>query len=431
MRIVELLEKIQPIWMDRVSHQLARGERVRESFVKQLQEFYEMMRQAIITGDPSWMDKVLDGWTDARTQSELENQEASLAPLLNKILMATHEVASETLSDRDAMDLLGVVLPLYSYAFQYTNKLETKLYVEHVARELDDARVTLERLDKSKSDFISVAAHELKTPLTLIEGYAAMLREQLPGEKRDSPAALLVNGIDNGTARLQEIINDMIDVSLLDNDMLNLNFQPVWVKQLLMIVQRELDKPLTDRQQKLEIMEFAGIDEMTFGDSERLYQALRNLLTNAIKYTPDGGKITIDGRILTGFIEITIADTGIGINVDDQERIFEKFGRVGNVALHSSGKIKFKGGGPGLGLAITKGIIEAHGGAIWVESEGYDEVNCPGTTFHVLLPIRKESPDQRAAEIFKPLADAGLNPPIMEELMKKKSRARKFRRETW
>ena len=200
---------------------------------------------------------------------------------------------------------------------------------------------------------------------------------------------------------------------------------------LLLIVQRELVAPLEDRKLNLIIKNFEGIEEMTFGDSERLYQALRNLLTNAIKYTPDGGTITIDGRILTGFIEMTIADTGIGIDIADQERIFEKFGRVGNVALHSSGKIKFKGGGPGLGLPITKGIIEAHGGAIWVESEGYDEVNCPGTIFHVLLPIRKESPDQRAAEIFKPLADAGLNPPIMDELQEKKSRVRRFRRESW
>lgn len=431
MRTIELLEQIRPIWMERVSRQLARGERVRESFVEQLAEFFNMMRQAIITGDPSWMDKVLDGWAEARTETELENQDISLAPLLGQIMMTTHDVASEVLNDRDAMILYGAILPLYTYAVQYTSRLETKLYVEHISEELDDARITLERLDKSKSDFISVAAHELKTPLTLIEGYAAMLRDLLPTEDQESSLVLLIKGIDNGTSRLQEIVDDMIDVSMLDNNMLKMNFQPVWIGQLIAIVRRELDGPLADRQQHLVINEFEGVNEMTFGDSERLYQALRNLLTNAIKYTPDGGTITVDGRMLPGFVEITIADTGIGINVQDQERIFEKFGRVGNVALHSSGKIKFKGGGPGLGLPITKGIIEAHGGAIWVESEGYDEVNCPGTIFHVLLPIRKESPDNRAAEIFKPLADAGLNPPIMDELLEKQANARTYRRESW
>jgi signal transduction histidine kinase len=431
MRTVELLEKIRPIWIERVSRQLARGESVRESFVTQLAEYIDMMGQAIITGDPSWMDRVLDDWAEARTETELENQDVSLAPLLSQIMMITHELASEILDDGDAMALLGAILPLYTYTVQYTTRLETKLYVEHISEELEDARLTLERLDKSKSDFIAVAAHELKTPLTIIEGYTAMLRDMFPEDDQESPMVLLMKGVDNGTGRLREIIDDMIDVSLLDNNMLKMNFQPVWVSQLINIVQRELESPLQDRRQHLEIVRFPGIDEMTFGDSERLYQALRNILTNAIKYTPDGGTITIDGRILSGFIEITISDTGIGIDVKDQERIFEKFGQVGNVALHSSGKIKFKGGGPGLGLPITKGIIEAHGGAIWVESEGYNEIKCPGTTFHVLLPIRKESPDQRAAEIFKPLADAGLNPPIIDALNEKQTMIRKYRRESW
>ena len=431
MRIIELLDQIRPIWIERVSHQLARGESVRESFVKQLTEYIDMMKQAIITGDPSWMNKVLDSWVEARTQSELEKEESSLGPLLSQIMTTTHEVASEILPDKDAITLLGAVLPLQLYTVQYTSQLETKFHIEHISGELEDARVTLERLDKSKSDFISVAAHELKTPLTLIEGYAAMLRDQFPTDDQESPAVLLIKGIDNGTERLREIVDDMIDVSLLDNDMLKMNFQPVWVSQLIKIVQRELVGPLEARQQKLKIVDFVGANEMTFGDAERLYQALRNLLTNAIKFTPDGGKITIDGRILPGFIEVTVEDTGIGIDVEDQEQIFEKFGRVGNPALHSSGKIKFKGGGPGLGLPITKGIIEAHGGAIWVESECCDEEKFPGTTFHMLLPIRKEAPDHRAAEIFKPLADAGIDTPIMEELNEKQSETRRYRRESW
>jgi len=121
---------------------------------------------------------------------------------------------------------------------------------------------------------------------------------------------------------------------------------------------------------------------------------------NAIKFTPDSGTITLNGRLLPGFIEITVTDTGIGISPEHQALIFEKFGQLGRSDLHSSGRTKFKGGGAGLGLPITRGIIEAHGGTIWVESEGYDEIKCPGSTFHVLLPTRSEPTDPRIAKLF-------------------------------
>jgi signal transduction histidine kinase len=195
--------------------------------------------------------------------------------------------------------------------------------------------------------------------------------------------------------------------------MLQINFQPVWISQLLNIAKRELTEVIADRRQSLVINRFPGSEQMTFGDAERLYQAFRNLLTNAIKYTPDGGTITVDGRQLPGFIEVMITDTGIGIDEDDHERIFEKFGRLGNAQLHSSGKTKFKGGGPGLGLPITKGLIEAHGGAIWVESDGYDEVRCPGSTFHVILPVRKEAPDEKTKKLFQPLSE--MSPIVLTE----------------
>ncbi|NJN80491.1 MAG: hypothetical protein HC797_08465, partial [Anaerolineales bacterium] len=149
---------------------------------------------------------------------------------------------------------------------------------------------------------------------------------------------------------------------------------------------------------------------MIYGDAERLQQALDNVLANAIKFTPDNGNITIDGRLLPGFVEITFTDTGIGISTENQGLIFDKFGQLGRTDLHSSGKTKFKGGGPGLGLSISKGIIEAHGGTIWVESEGYDEVKLPGSTFHILLPTRTEPTDPIMTKFF-----GNLNKPIYKQ----------------
>jgi signal transduction histidine kinase len=398
----ETLKQIRLTWISRVAHRMARGQEVRESFRLQLERFFDLLEHAILTGDPAWLNPILDTWIESRTQTELDAQGTSLPPILDQILMITHEIAVEILEADQALKLIGALLPVYTYAFEYTSRKETQRHIEKVSRELEQAQGALEKLDKSKSDFISIAAHELKTPLTLIEGYAAMLREQVKDSTGDdSPYIILLKGIDNGTRRLQEIVNDMIDVSMIDNNLLSLNFQPVWINRLFDVIEQEFTKIASVRKLMLQVSPFSGSGEMTFGDNERLYQAFRNLVSNAIKYTPDGGRITVDGRKLPGFIEVTITDTGIGIDPDDHIRIFEKFGRTGNTSLHSSGKTKFKGGGPGLGLSITKGIIEAHGGAIWVESEGYDETNCPGATFHVLLPLRKEAPDASVAKLFQ------------------------------
>jgi signal transduction histidine kinase len=404
MAIVDSLKQIRSIWLTKISHRMARGEGVRESFLRELNQFYDLLLQAIESGDPTWMDSLLNGWVDARTQTDLENRDASLAPILESIWLESIEIARENLDKQDALDLIGVLMPLYTHSLNYTMNKETHQYIEYVSGELEKANNKLEKLDKSKSDFISIAAHELKTPLTLIEGYAAMLKEQLDIQ-RASQADIYLRGLDNGTRRLQEIIDDMIDVSMIDNSLLSLNFQPLWLNRLFKVLVNEFHHSVEERNLTFIVQPFPGSDELTFGDSERLYQAFRNLVVNAIKFTPDGGTIAIDGRKLPGFVEVTFQDTGIGIDPEDHDRIFEKFGRIGSVSLHSSGKTKFKGGGPGLGLPITKGIIEAHGGAIWVESPGYDETNCPGAIFHVLLPIRKESPDPHAAKLYKPLTD--------------------------
>lgn len=399
MTVIESLNKIHSNWIVKVSSRLAHGEYLRHIFQEQLEGFFDLLTQAVDTGDARWLHSVLDAWVETRTQTELQNREAALSNILDKILQATYEVSSEQLSSLETLDLFGSLLPIFTNARNYIHNKETNLLIEHTLNELEKTRTTLERLDKTKSDFISIAAHELKTPLTLIDGYATMLQDRLE-ENSDGYISLLLNGINNGTQRLRQIVDDMIDVSIIDNNLLSLTFQPVWINRLLEMLFQEFKCTVGDRNQTMILNNFPGSDHMIFADGERLYQALRNLLVNAIKYTPDGGTIEIDGRLLPGFIEITIKDTGIGVDPSDHDWIFEKFGRLGNISLHSSSKTKFKGGGPGLGLPITKGILDAHGGAIWIESEGFDEQRCPGTTFHVLIPDREASPDEKIAQFF-------------------------------
>jgi signal transduction histidine kinase len=399
----QLLEKLRPLWIHRVAHSIARGSEVRSNFEAQLEQFFTLMQQAVASGNPAWLDPLLAEWAAAPTRSDLEEGKNNVTLLLSHMISVTNELAQENLSEREALHLLTTLLPIYTHLLDKTARLEMETRLAYMSRELLNVQQQLERLDRTKSNFISVAAHELKTPLTLVEGYTAMLREMLASPAEQPELARfdsLLAGMNKGVRRLHEIIDDMIDVSLIDNNLLSLQLQRTTVLHILTVLGNDLSTFLQARKQKLQIRKFPGSRTWIYADSERLYQAFRNILTNAIKYTPDKGKITVSGRTLPGFIEVTIADTGIGIAPEYQTAIFEKFGQLGQSNLHSSGKTKFKGGGPGLGLPIARGIIEAHGGTIWAESPGYDEKRCPGSTFHILLPIRKNAADPKLEKLF-------------------------------
>jgi signal transduction histidine kinase len=401
MLVSDLLKQIREQWVARVSHNLGRSEGGRQYLSEELERFYDLLIQAVESGDPEWLKPVLIDWAASRTETDMDTEEITLAPVLKTILNELISVARGTLTESEVVSLVEEIIPVMYYSFEQVAQHETLVRVGYLTAKLEAVQRRLEKLDRSKSDFIAVAAHELKTPLTLIEGYTAMIRDMSDGTSSGESVTLLLKGVDNGIARLGEIIDDMIDVSMIDNNMLSLNFQPTWIGRLLKILVKDLDEEIAGRKIELTVKEFPGADEMIFADTERIYQALKNVLTNAIKYTPDGGAVRVDGRLLSGFIEVLVTDSGIGIDIDDQSRIFEKFGGLGDISLHSSGKTKFKGGGPGLGLPITKGILDAHGGSIWVESEGYDEEKLPGSTFHILLPIRKEPPDDQVAKLFE------------------------------
>lgn len=399
MAIRESLQKIRTPWMERISRELASGENVRAGFTEELNRFYELLEQTIVTGDTAWLDPILYDWGRSPTETNLEQGDYYVSFVINRMIMLTIEIARDHLTKKDALELLASVIPILAHSLSVVVRYEMETRVAHISNELGKVQEKLQILDQNKSNFISVAAHELKTPLTLIEGYTSMMADMAQGQEELKMRNYL-DGVNTGIMRLRHIIDDMIDVSLIDNHLLTLNIQPLWITHLLSLLENEFRHIVAERKQVLTIHTFEGSDLMIYGDSTRLYQALHNIVANAVKYTPDNGSININGRLLPGFVEITVTDTGIGISPEKQGFIFDKFGQLGRTDLHSSGKTKFKGGGPGLGLSISRGIIDAHGGTIWVESEGYDEVKLPGSTFHILLPTRTEPTNPVMTKFF-------------------------------
>lgn len=299
--------------------------------------------------------------------------------------------ASEALTCWRAMD------GLFTYALIEATQLASD--IDHAAL-LDHAqslRTQMDEFEKSKSNFVAVAAHELKTPLTLLEGYANMIRYESDPESR---MMLYVDGLNNGFRRMHEIINDMIDVSLIDLHAVELNYTQFHLERIILMVADNLDKHFFTRNVNLVIMPL-GEELRIYADQDKLVNAFTKVLLNALKFTPDGGKVIVSSTLalmdepsddLGGVVEIVVADTGIGIHPEDLEMIFDKFTSTMDASLHSSSKTNFKGGGPGLGLPIVRGIVEAHGGRIWAVSEKCDEETCPGSTFHIELPIWLKKP---------------------------------------
>jgi len=236
-----------------------------------------------------------------------------------------------------------------------------------------------------------VAAHELRTPLTVIKGYLGMLKADEAIQNNPS-IGQAVEGVLQGTNRLHQIVNSMLDVARLDSQVVTPRVEPVNVGLLLRLVHKDFATDLALRNLTLGIDESSQNISPVLGDSELLKKALDHVIVNAIKFTPDGGSITISAGVvedpgLGKCAEIRVKDTGIGIDPEHHEIIFEKLYQLGKVELHSSSRTNYKGGGAGLGLAIASGIVKSLRGRIWVESAGHDEVNFPGSTFFIRLPL--------------------------------------------
>lgn len=274
-----------------------------------------------------------------------------------------------------------------------TQDLVTRL--ESDVRELEATNRTLRRLDRIKEDFIQLTAHELRTPLTTVYGYSQLVQTSRAVQDliaRDPEVRACLTGLIDSIERLHRVIDEIIVVSRIASGHLDLKWTPTDLADLVARVLRDY-APVAEQRQLSLRNELDPIPELFFADADLLELALSNLLGNAIKYTPDGGTITVRGSITPfGAVYLSVQDTGIGIDPEEQEQIFDRFYTAGDTQLHTTSKTAFRGGGLGLGLAICRGIVEAHGGHIWVESEGCDPERLPGSVFHIELPLERLPP---------------------------------------
>lgn len=269
------------------------------------------------------------------------------------------------------------------YAQEVVGRLEDQI------RELESTNNALRRLDKMKDTFIQLTAHELRTPLTLVFGYSRLIEDAGPVKaliESDPSLQVLMKGLQDSIKRMQDIINEILTISRIMTNQIDLSLAPVHPGLVAERVVSNLQPVMQSRKVTLHF-DRSTWPEFMRGDADLLALALANLVNNAIKYTPDGGHVYLTASADEHNVRFSVKDTGIGIAGEEQARIFERFHTAGDTTLHSTSKVAYLGGGLGLGLAICKGIIEAHGGRIWVESAGYNPESLPGSEFLIELPL--------------------------------------------
>jgi signal transduction histidine kinase len=268
--------------------------------------------------------------------------------------------------------------------YEYSQGLETQ--VKERTKELTIANSRLRELDRMKSEFVSIASHQLRTPLTATKGYISMLLEGSYGDLSRNVHDTL-SKVYASNERLVRIVNDLLDISRIERGKFQYTFRKISLPDLLESAVKELT--IAAAIQKLSIQWKMPANPERFmvsADEEKLRQTFLNILDNAIKYTLKGHieiKITQDTQ--PGYIRVSIKDTGIGISIADQKKLFERFVR-GKGGSHVSAS------GSGIGLYIAKKIVDDHHGRIWAESEGLGK----GSTFIVTLPMYRQAPMQNS-----------------------------------
>ena len=332
--------------------------------------------------------------TDARTQAEevQENLDGLMAAIHARVLEAQAEAAR-----LEARTWTGVLISLIAavglallVALENARlHAEARLHIRQLldqSRQLLESKVAAEQASRAKSEFLASMSHELRTPLNAVIGFSQLLANQTYGDLNERQLEYL-SSILAGGRHLRALVNDVLDLAKVDSGHLTLDLTRVSVAdeipEVVGVVQAlAQQKNITVTVEVKEPLPAVSADRM------RLQQVIYNLLSNAIKFTDAGGHVTVaadtlstDGADGPSLLRIRVADTGIGIKSEDQERIFDKFERGDSASAREQE-------GTGLGLALTRKLVELHGGSIGVESEG---VKGRGSLFTVLLPLAPES----------------------------------------
>lgn len=251
-----------------------------------------------------------------------------------------------------------------------------KLYntLQKANRDLQEANMHLRDLDQAKSEFLSIASHQLRTPISAIKGYLSMIIEGDFGKIGNPKIDEVVKGVFESSARLARLVNIFLNVSRIESGRLKLDKRPIQIDDLIKSVIDELVNEAKKKGLKLNYQPDKNMPQIN-ADPDKLRDVIMNLVDNAIKYTPKGS-VSISVRHNSQELNFIVKDTGIGIDPNEVKGLFRKFVRGSGVAqIHTSGS--------GLGLFIAQKMIKEHGGQIWAESEGKGR----GSTFQFILPL--------------------------------------------